>query len=497
MFVMMESPKSDRTLVSRYSENYRDLAICKAGLMLCLQEEGCSGRIAECLATAHDLHIVHRDIKPANILFRKDGTLLLTDFGIAKQLTANKGLTTTGAMIGSPHYLSPEQAQGKAVDGRSDIYSLGVLYYEMLTGYRPFSGDSDVDIAINHVTQAVPELPDLYATYSGIIDRMTRKNPAERFPSCRSLLVALREIRDTDEWSGEIADIPLVAPCDPESTTLAVNNPAAGLILTSADASVGTLSGEVLPHETGQTAVSAVYAADTLLLDRFAVQDGKPIEHDGGLVVSAVHNSLLPHDDPDCVPTRVNMASKHEGNRDPSRRRKVFVGAFGVVMLVTAVMASLYDSTATRPAAPPATDGVAQAELDRAAIERQEKDRRAREALVASLLRDAQTAAAAYRLTTPVANSAYTYYRKVLELEPGHAKAIEGIDNIAERYYRLALSAEKDWDYPKALRLANSGLTVRPGHRPLRALMQNLKAEEGTARRALKKAFKRPKAWFK
>jgi len=115
--------------------------------------------IGSALEAAHDAQIVHRDVKPANILFRLNGTLLLTDFGIAKQLASNKGLTVTGSMVGSPYYLSPEQALGHPTDGRSDIYSLGIVLYEMLVGEKPFEGDSEIGIAMRHIEGELPRLP--------------------------------------------------------------------------------------------------------------------------------------------------------------------------------------------------------------------------------------------------------------------------------------------------------------------------------------------------
>jgi len=94
--------------------------------------------IANCLDFVHQKGIIHRDIKPENILFRKDGTLVLTDFGVAKQIQTDTSLTMDGMTIGSPHYISPEQAEHKPLDIKTDLYSLGIIYYEMLTGQKPF-----------------------------------------------------------------------------------------------------------------------------------------------------------------------------------------------------------------------------------------------------------------------------------------------------------------------------------------------------------------------
>src|ERR1700759_1740396 len=115
-----------------------------------------SRQILSALAFAHRHGIVHRDIKPHNIVFGADKRLKVTDFGIARSGTSQ--MTEAGAIVGTAQYLSPEQARGAPVDPRSDIYSLGVVLYEMLTGKVPFSGDTPVEIAMKHLSQ-VPEVP--------------------------------------------------------------------------------------------------------------------------------------------------------------------------------------------------------------------------------------------------------------------------------------------------------------------------------------------------
>jgi len=152
--------------------------------------------IGGCLGFAHELGIVHRDVKPGNILFRKDGTTLLTDFGIAKQLTDSQDRTLTGTVMGSPHYLSPEQGQGVPVDGRSDIYSLGIIFYEMLMGEKPFRGDSDVSTILQHLQQPIPQLPAALARFQPLLDRMLAKDPDERFVDARAMLNFIKGMGD-------------------------------------------------------------------------------------------------------------------------------------------------------------------------------------------------------------------------------------------------------------------------------------------------------------
>jgi serine/threonine-protein kinase PpkA len=131
--------------------------------------------IGGCLDFLHRRDIIHRDIKPANILFRKDGTPVLTDFGIAKHLENDIRLTLDSTALGSPYYLSPEQAECKPLDGRADIYGLGIILYEMLTGIKPFRGDSPIETIMAHLTRPCPALPAELGRYQELIERMVAK----------------------------------------------------------------------------------------------------------------------------------------------------------------------------------------------------------------------------------------------------------------------------------------------------------------------------------
>ncbi|MBF0256483.1 MAG: serine/threonine protein kinase [Gammaproteobacteria bacterium] len=151
-------------------------------------------QIAICLDYVHAQGVVHRDIKPANILFRDEATPLLSDFGIAKQLQRDLKLTQADLALGSPYYLSPEQAQGLKIDGRSDIYSLGIVLYEMLSGKLPFRGKEAMDTILLHLNQPLPPLKKSLAHLQPLLERMTAKQPKERFRNCAQLLKALDQL---------------------------------------------------------------------------------------------------------------------------------------------------------------------------------------------------------------------------------------------------------------------------------------------------------------
>jgi len=163
-------------------------------------------RMARALGYAHHHGIVHRDVKPANILFRDDGTPILTDFGIAKSLSANTQLTKIGFAIGTPDYMSPEQARAGELDGRSDLYSLGIVFYEMLTGRRPFQGDDNMSVTLMHLNDPVPPLPGRFAEYQPIIDKLLAKKPEDRFANARDLINSLDSLKQQDKYTVSDAD---------------------------------------------------------------------------------------------------------------------------------------------------------------------------------------------------------------------------------------------------------------------------------------------------
>ena len=139
-------------------------------------------QIAGALEFAHGHGVVHRDLKPANIMFRENGTPILTDFGIARyQDRSATRLTQTGMLVGTPTYMSPEQINGQEVDGRSDQYSLGILFYELLTGSPPFRGDTPIAVLMMHLTQAPPPLPDELRAFQDVFDRLLAKDRDARF----------------------------------------------------------------------------------------------------------------------------------------------------------------------------------------------------------------------------------------------------------------------------------------------------------------------------
>ncbi len=150
-------------------------------------------QIAGALAAIHDAGILHRDLKPANIMFRDDGSLALIDFGLAKQMRLHAAITGTGQIFGTPYYMSPEQGHAEPTDERSDLYSLGCILHEMLTGERPFTASSPMGVIYRHAHAPRPRLRRDLTHFQPVLDRLLAVDRHERYQSAEDLLAALAE----------------------------------------------------------------------------------------------------------------------------------------------------------------------------------------------------------------------------------------------------------------------------------------------------------------
>ncbi len=149
-------------------------------------------QMASGLQAAHELNIIHRDLKPGNILFREDGTLTISDFGVAKTISGDsRDITVDNMVVGTPYYLSPEQGAGLTVDNRSDLYSLGVIFYQMLTGKRPYTASSISQLLYAHMNNPIPMLRGELNKYQPLIEGLLAKEPDERFQSAGDLLLGI------------------------------------------------------------------------------------------------------------------------------------------------------------------------------------------------------------------------------------------------------------------------------------------------------------------
>jgi serine/threonine protein kinase len=143
---------------------------------------------ASALREVHSRGVIHRDIKPGNLMARADGSIVLADFGIAKRLDDPRNRTKHGELYGTPYYVSPEQIEGNPATAQSDIYSLGIIFHEMLTGQRPFEAESVSGLIALHVSAPRPRLPEALAEYQTILDRMIAVDPRSRYRNAEELI---------------------------------------------------------------------------------------------------------------------------------------------------------------------------------------------------------------------------------------------------------------------------------------------------------------------
>lgn len=160
--------------------------------------------IAAALRVVHHAGILHRDLKPPNVMLRENDDVALIDFGLARNLEGGLQSTRTGVLRGSPYYMSPEQALGEPLDARTDLYSLGIIFFEMLTGRKPFAGTSAIEVLQEHVNAPVPQLPERHVVYQPLIDRLLAKSRDQRFASAEEVIDAITIAREAHERPEEV-----------------------------------------------------------------------------------------------------------------------------------------------------------------------------------------------------------------------------------------------------------------------------------------------------
>lgn len=415
--------------------------------------------IGSCLQVAHAAKIVHRDVKPVNILFRSDDTLLLTDFGIAKQLVGRKDLTAVGSLVGSPYYLSPEQALGGDIDGRADIYSLGILLYEMLIGKRPFDGDSQIDVALKHIEGNLPPLPPTLSHFQPLVDKMTAKQVHDRFRDAANMIQAAQELRDSHQW-------------DSNGKAVAAHQTYPGF------------------DDTTVLYVGDEYDALNRHHDQYASTDPSNIQKERR------NNKQLPNPGPQA---------------DPGPERKIFgsvkiggiaAGLWGLALFTILLTVGLPDlpdkaiKTDESPVTIPQFKAAVKTEespskpvehtlveYPKAADLLQHNATQPHEQAallddghneIEELLNKAQVALSEYRLTSPAGNNAYDYYQQILLADPENRQANKGFSHIADRYLKLARKALQQENTQKAEQYVERGLQVKNNHSGLLAFRIDL-----------------------
>lgn len=243
-------------------------------------------QIGGALGHAHKKQVLHRDIKPENVMFHESGKAVLVDFGIAKEGDTESSFTQVGAVVGTPHYMSPERCMGKSTDARSDLYAMGVMFYEMLTGHKVFEGRDTFAVSYAHVYEPVPPLPPEHARFQGIVNKLLAKDPKDRYQTADEMVAALKKHRAGAPSSAEPAtrrvDTTISSPLQEKLKRLAADDAGPGAT------TVNQPTGPVNLH--APTAVSAPLGAASGTASTPAVEapKGKPVMLYGAILALVV-----------------------------------------------------------------------------------------------------------------------------------------------------------------------------------------------------------------
>jgi serine/threonine protein kinase len=460
----------------------------------------CFEQITDALAYAHEQGFVHRDIKLENILYRQDGTAVLGDFGIARSAESLTRMTMTGAILGTPAYMSPEQVAGRELDGRADVYSLGVVLFELLSGHTPYQGDSVVSVGLQHLTAPIPRLPAASSHFQPLVERAMGKKPADRFSDAAEFGDAVEAHLKT---FARPPDTPLSAlhgdtvpqALDIERAMSATDQkPGTGRWLTGALATVAAASliafvvmqptnapPETQPAETSvqpeaDPEVERVAQEIDALLRRAeaADRDERWVSVDGNGAIDALEAVLAL--DPENADA---LAALDRVRRNMLRRAELDIAAGRLADAEAQLVAvasqwpddadldALNGQIATRRAA------------DAAAAERSERSQR-----LAATIDRASEAARRGDWLEPEGDNALALYRVALEIDPGNVIAQNGIDSVAAHFVTESEQSIGDEDFDRAgdmLALAAIADPEHPRIEPVRLRLAD--AEDAAAER--------------
>jgi hypothetical protein len=431
----------------------------------------CCIALCGALDVAHRKGFVHRDIKPENILFREDGTPVLTDFGIARALDRGASLTVAGMIVGTPSYMSPEQVKGIELDGRSDLYSLGIVCYEMLTGTVPFRADSSMSVAIKHLIDPMPPLPPELRAYQPFIDRLTAKDRAERYATGSDAAQALRAICRAANKANATTLMPrpaevtelMAIPAGPSRVTemlarLRTVMPRIRAIW--AGVRVPRIQRTALPWIGGWAALAAI----TVVIGVVIARTGPTVAETTASVAPPIAAPVAQAPVPLEVETPVAEIAPAEVPTDTTVSDPEAEAA-----------AAEKQKAAEARERKKARQRLAEIEKENQAVARRQE-----EELIQRLLAAARQAYAIGAYTRPAGDSAADRYREILGFRPNHADATAGLRKIADLRAEEARRALAVSDADKARGLIDDLTKLQPDHPTLTDLQVAMATLEGS-----------------
>ncbi len=392
-------------------------------------------QLADALAFLHSQNFIHRDIKPGNILFREDNTAVLTDFGIARDKSAKSSMTQTGYIVGTPHYMSPEQARGRELDARSDLYSLGVLMFRILTTRLPFTADNPILICNMHLTAEVPDLPPELAKFDPIVKKLMAKSPDDRH-------------QNANEFIDDLISV------------------------------TGSETAQLLKRSVQGVALQAVSTEDRSSGISTAVQ-ASPIDLKTKIQADIQATNLMrkkPRDAKRASARRKSRSAKHPKKGLPRKSNGVIKkhstlilsSLIGILFIGTAVIVAIkfFDpfQSKTRESVESTPSEVGKSTAQREAISPGDTEKaNAAQRDIESLLAKGRRALRAEVYVRPANRSAYYYFRAVLQADPGNEEALDGLQSTAHVMLDLAEKALQSGDKDTAAQLLRDIRKINSG----------------------------------
>ncbi|MDJ0955211.1 MAG: serine/threonine-protein kinase [Arenicellales bacterium] len=439
-------------------------------------------QVTSALEYAHDKGIVHRDVKPENIMFRDADTLeaVLTDFGIAKSNAHHTQLTSAGMIVGTPRYMSPEQADGRGASPQSDLYALGIVLHEMITGRAPYGGNESVAVLYSHINDPIPKLPDKQSFLQPLLEEMLAKDPINRIADSTTLLKRIRQ-------------------CQAEARRIArtAKKQASPTPRLATKKRITTLLSFFV---WGGIAVGSLIIIGTVVWGLFSpseeVADQAPVG--ATRAESATSVELSQKELPVIVaPTKVDISPQEIDGDTKDITEPVEITKEVTPTPPQAIeQGSALQGGDTSGSA--STENISEVDVSRAGIDTGNATAPRTEVKttietsdtvdVSALLELAQKQIENNRLSTPADNNAYDTYRAILRIDPGNIDARNGLKRIADRYAEIARSQSVAGKYEQAISSAQNGLVILPEHRYLQEVLKEAQIKLTRARELEKEA---------
>ena len=431
-------------------------------------------QIASALHYSCNKGFIHRDVKPENIIFREDGSAVLMDFGIAKAISSGTQLTMVGSTIGSPNYMSPEQARGLELDGRSDLYSLGIVFYETLTGTKPYDASDTYVIGLKHINDPIPQLPGNLSQFQPVIDRLLAKSPDGRFDNGNQLIQALEMFNlEGEALNNDVKNL------EPNFHTKETH------VNTTHDAktyNVDTIVDDST-HTFSKSTHTQLNETENDSDKTQILSDKTQVTNDGTRILPENDKTqIMPPKEGDEIDKTVVINNAHSHIEQSKNKISLYILLFFILIVGGGTFWYLSQKDQPIEIISEAPKILEQEKVipkqDTPTEVKPENSKLSDEDRLQTLLKKAQHAMAKKRFSSPKGDNAFEYYSEILNLDSENVDAIKGLNQIAERYLNLANKRYESQELSKAMDFISKGLKVVPHHDELLTLKNKIQREQ-------------------